>query len=323
MALPTLKMSMINYGEFSLLAIVLCCFQVLWSAQGQLKVGFYSKTCPSAESTVTSLVKEATSVNPRIPAVLLRLHFHDCFVEGCDGSILVDNVEDPERKAFANQGLDGFGEIETAKAQLEANCPGVVSCADIVALAARDAVNLVETGRRDGRVCNESLAAEIPDVNESIQVLKSKFMKKGLSDKELVLLSGAHTIGSTACFFMTTRLYNFNGKNISDPSINPKFLEELKAKCPMNGDANLRIPLDNVSSQTFDARIFRHIRDGFAVIASDARLYDDNITKRIVDSYVGGSSFLQDFPKAMVKMGQIGVKTGLMGEIRRKCNSFN
>ncbi|KAK2971851.1 hypothetical protein RJ640_027011 [Escallonia rubra] len=122
---------------------------------------------------------------------------------------------------------------------------------------------------------------------------------------------------------MTTRLYNFNGKNVSDPSINPKFLEELKAKCPMNGDANLRIPLDNVSSQTFDGRIFRNIRAGFAVIASDARLYDDNITKRIVDSYLGGSSFLQDFPKAMVKMGQIGVKTGLMGEIRRKCNSFN
>ncbi|KAK3032427.1 hypothetical protein RJ639_037154, partial [Escallonia herrerae] len=300
--------------------------QVCWCVQGQLKVGFYSQTCPSAESIVTSLVKEATTVNPRIPAILLRLHFHDCFVEGCDGSILVDNVEDPERKAFANQGVDGFGEIETAKSQLEAKCPGVVSCADIVALAARDAVNLqsggpfyqVETGRRDGRVCNESLAAEIPDVNESIQVLKSKFMKKGLSDEELVLLSGAHTIGSTACFFMTTRLYNFNGNNASDPSINPRFLEELKAKCPTNGDANLRIPLDNVSSQTFDARIFRDIRDGFAVIASDARLYDDNITKRIVDSYVGGSSFLQDFPKAMVKMGQIGVKTGLMGEIRRK-----
>lgn len=48
----------------------------------------------------------------------------------------------------------------------------------------------VETGRRDGVVSDLSLAENMPDVEDSIQQLKAKFMEKGLSEKDLVLLSG-------------------------------------------------------------------------------------------------------------------------------------
>lgn len=50
----------------------------------------------------------------------------------------------------------------------------------------------VPTGRRDGRVSNISFAANLPDVDDSIELLKSKFKEKGLSDKDLVLLSGGN-----------------------------------------------------------------------------------------------------------------------------------
>lgn len=48
----------------------------------------------------------------------------------------------------------------------------------------------VETGRRDGMISNLSLADNMPDVSDSIQILKAKFSQKGLSDKDLVVLSG-------------------------------------------------------------------------------------------------------------------------------------
>ncbi|KAI9176719.1 hypothetical protein LWI28_006342 [Acer negundo] len=222
-------------------------------------------------------VQDAVLSNPNMAAVLLRLHFHDCFVES--------------------------------------NGP------------AYD----VPTGRRDGGVSNVSLADDMPDVSDSIQQLKTKFFLKGLSDKDLVLLSAAHSIGTTACFFMMKRLYNFfpGGGGGSDPAINPSFLPELKSICPENGDVNVRLSIDHGSERTFDKQILQNIKDGFAVLESDSKLNDDIVTKSVIDSYVGllnpilGPSFEADFVESIVKMGQIGVKTGLQGEIRRVCAAFN
>lgn len=306
---------------------------------GKLRVGFYNKSCPNAEAIVGAVVREAAISDQNNLPVLLRLHFHDCFVQGCDGSILIDKgLDTDEKRAFGHQGVRGFDVIERAKAQLEAVCPGTVSCSDIVALAARDALLLaqgpryeVETGRRDGLVSNIRLADNMPDVSDSIQTLKDKFLAKGLTQKDLVILSGAHTIGTTACFFMNRRLYEFQGGGGggSDPSINPNFLPELQSTCPKNGDVNARLAIDRGSEQVFDSQILDNIRSGMAVLQSDAVLYQDESTRRVVDSYFGlfspffGPSFEQDFAAAMVKMGRIGALTGSKGEIRRLCSSFN
>ncbi|PWA60752.1 peroxidase superfamily protein [Artemisia annua] len=256
--------------------------------------------------------------------------------QGCDGSILIDNGEDSERKANGHQGVQGYNVIENAKAQLEIMCPSVVSCADIVAMAARDAVDLshgpvyqVETGRKDGLVSRMELAARMPDVQDSIHILKQKFIEKGLNDRDLVILSAAHTIGTSACFFMTRRLYDFASSGGPDPSINPSFLPELMSSCPKRGNPNDRLPMDHGSGDIFDKQIFQNIRSGFAVLQSDAKLMDDPTIKGIVDSYFGllspltGPSFEGDFMSSMVRMGRIGVKTGSSGDIRRVCNAFN
>ncbi|AES63385.1 putative peroxidase [Medicago truncatula] len=322
-------------ARFVFLSLLFLFLFLIDGSKSQLHVGFYSNTCPQVESTVHDVVREAVLFDRTKAAVLLRLHFHDCFVEGCDGSILINTTQNPEKTAFPHAGVKGFEVIERAKAQLEASCPGVVSCADIVALAARDAIVMangpayqVPTGRRDGFVSDKSLAGNMPDVNDSIQQLKTKFLNKGLTEKDLVLLSAAHTIGTTACFFMRKRLYEFFPFG-SDPTINLNFLPELKARCPKDGDVNIRLAMDEGSDLKFDKSILKNIREGFAVLASDARLNDDFVTKSVIDSYFNpinptfGPSFENDFVQSMVKMGQIGVKTGSVGNIRRVCSAFN
>ena len=138
------------------------------------------------------------------------------------------------------------------------------------------------------------------------------------------MFAAAHTIGTTACFFMTGRLFNYRGSRRPDPSIAPPFLQNLQRICPPGGNANVRLGIDSGSDHSFDTTLFTNIRSGFAVLQSDAELYRDPRTRDIVDFYIRfPSSFRRDFGIAMVKMGRIGVITGAAGEIRSVCSSFN
>lgn len=50
-------------------------------AQAQV-FGFYNtKNCPNAEAVVTQVVTQAFNQDPTIAPALLRMLFHDCFVE--------------------------------------------------------------------------------------------------------------------------------------------------------------------------------------------------------------------------------------------------
>lgn len=121
------------------LSIVLLATLITLAAGQGTRVGFYRATCPRAESIVQSAVQSAIRNNPAMAPGLLRMFFHDCFVNGCDASILLDGSSS-EKTAGPNSLLRGFEVIDAAKTQLETACPGVVSCADILALAARDSV---------------------------------------------------------------------------------------------------------------------------------------------------------------------------------------
>ncbi|KAL2537047.1 Peroxidase superfamily protein [Forsythia ovata] len=298
------------------------------------RVGFYSRTCSRVESIVQSAVRSSFNSNPTIAPGLLRMHFHDCFVQGCDGSILIDG-SNTEKTAGPNRLLRGYEVIDAAKTQLENACPGVVSCADILALAARDAVVLaggpswvVPTGRRDGRVSLASDTSNLPGFTDSVDVQKQKFAAKGLNTQDLVTLVGGHTIGTSACQFFRYRLYNFTSTGGADPSINSTFLPQLQSLCPANGDASRRVGLDNGSENRFDSSFFANLRDGRGILESDQKLWTDDSTKTFVQRFLGirgllGLTFSAEFGKSMVKMSNIEVKTGTNGEIRKVCSAIN
>uniref|UniRef100_A0A5B7A5E2 Peroxidase n=1 Tax=Davidia involucrata TaxID=16924 RepID=A0A5B7A5E2_DAVIN len=292
------------------------------------RVGFYSKSCPRAESIVQSTVRTHFQSDATVAPGLLRMHFHDCFVQGCDASILISGPS-TEKTAGPNLLLRGYEVIDDAKAQLEIACPGIVSCADILALAARDSVVLtsganwaVPTGRRDGRVSLASDASNLPGFRDPINVQKQKFADKGLTPQDLVTLVGGHTIGTSACQFLSYRLYNFNSSVAVDPAIDPAFLPQLKALCPQNGDGAKRVGLDNGSPNRFDASFFTNLRNGRGMLESDQMLWTDASTRTFVQRLLG-LSFNVEFGKSMVKMSNIGVKTGTNGEIRKLCSAIN
>ncbi|XP_024983033.1 peroxidase N-like [Cynara cardunculus var. scolymus] len=306
-------------------------------ARSQLTADFYSTSCPNLFSVVRRQVFSAVKTESRMAASLLRLHFHDCFVNGCDASVLLDG-NDGEKFAFPNiNSARGFEVVDAIKTAVEGTCSGVVSCADILAIAARDSVVLsgapswkVLLGRRDGLVANQTGAnTNLPGPNESIGIIAAKFAAVGLNLTDVVSLSGAHTIGSAKCAVFSHRLFNFSGTNAPDKTLlDPAMVSDLQARCPVNGDGNKTTALDRNSVDLFDNHYFKNLVNGKGLLESDQFLYSSDeavsTTRSLVEVYSNNQQlFLNDFVTSMVKMGNTSPLTGSSGEVRKNCRVVN
>ncbi|KAL3752307.1 hypothetical protein ACJRO7_013027 [Eucalyptus globulus] len=282
------------------------------SCHGALQVGFYNGKCrvSDVEAIVAGVVAARFSKDPTIAPALLRMQFHDCFVTGCDASILLDG-KSSEKTAPPNLSVKGYDVIDSAKAAVEAICPGVVSCADIIVMATRDAVSLsgggryrVETGRKDGLVSlasNVNLPPPSISVNDSI----AAFAQKGLTVSDMVLLLGGHTIGIAHCSLFQDRLYNYQNTRKPDPTMDPSLASALRSTCP-----NKQTNVDNI--QILARR---------GILQIDQEIALDRQTKDIVGAIAGRLDFSTRFGQAMVKLGTL--QNGAPGEIRQSCRAIN
>lgn len=138
--------------------------------------------------------------------------------------------------------MHGIEVIDAAKAALEAACPGIVSCADILSFATRDASVLagiqhfpMVAGRRDGTVSLASdVPGKLPDPISTVEKMTQMFNQKGFSQAELVTLLGAHSVGGAHCFTFTNRLYNE-----TDPALEVNLAQKLKSACPQTQDPDV------------------------------------------------------------------------------------
>ncbi|XP_057503831.1 cationic peroxidase 1-like [Actinidia eriantha] len=289
---------------------------------------YYDKICPKALPTIKWVVEDAVKQERRMGASLLRLHFHDCFVNGCDASVLLDPTStiDSEKNAFANaNSARGFEVIDRIKAEVDKACGSpVVSCADILTVAARDSVVAlggptwtVPLGRRDSTTASRTTANNVlPSPFMDLPALITNFKNQGLNAQDLVALSGGHTLGFSQCAFFRTRIYN-------ETNINPAFARQLQSNCPLTGgDTNLA-PLDPTPA-VFDTKYFSNLVNKKGLLHSDQVLFNGGVTDGLVKSYsMNSGSFSGDFAKSMVKMGNIKPLTGKNGQVRRNCRKAN
>ncbi|CAL5068688.1 unnamed protein product [Urochloa decumbens] len=305
------------------------------STLGQLSPSFYAESCPGVELAVRDVVRSASTLDPSIPGKLLRLVFHDCFVEGCDASVLIQG-NGTERTDPANLSLGGFNVIDAAKRLLEVVCPATVSCSDIIVLAARDAVVFtggpavpVSLGRRDGLVSLASnVRRNIIDTGFSVDAMAASFTAKGLTLDDLVTLSGGHTIGSAHCNTFRERFQVTNGSMAPvDGSMNTDYAGELIRACSAaNGtvSAGAAVACDSGSASAFDNRYFANLLEGRGLLRTDAVLVQNATTRAKVEEFARSQDgFFASWAESYARLTGLSVKTGADGEIRRTCSSVN
>ncbi|CAN1171339.1 Peroxidase 60 [Linum perenne] len=308
---------------------------LLGQAQAQLQFGFYKGKCKATdvdvESTVRRIVSEKYQSDKSIVAALLRMQFHDCFVQGCDASILLDGPTS-EKTAPPNLSVRGYEIIDTVKTTLEGSCgPQVVSCADIIVMATRDAVSFakggfynVQTGRRDG-LASSAQSVSLPAPNIPIPQAIGMFGRKRLSPIDMVYLLGGHTVGVASCAFFQDRLYNFRNTGRPDPSMNPTLLNSLRQTCPPNSNSANTTNLDQnpASSLIVDNSYYQQLLRRNGVLQVDQDLASHPLTGFIVSGIANRADFSARFGQAMVNLGAVDVLTGQQGQIRKSCRVVN
>lgn len=177
----------------------------------------------------------------------------------------------------------------------------------------------MQLGRRDSTTAsrtdaNRHLPSPFMDLSQLIQ----NFKNQGLNARDLVALSGGHTLGFAKCSSFKSRIYG-------DTNINPYFARSLRRACPRSGgDTNLS-PLDQTPAR-FDVKYFQNLVGKKGLLHSDQVLFNGGrgSTDGLVKSYsLDAKAFSCDFSKSMVKMGNIKPLTGKKGQIRKNCRRVN
>ncbi|XP_071709620.1 peroxidase 51-like [Rutidosis leptorrhynchoides] len=327
-------------GRVTIIQVLAICSLLIFPnfAFAQLKQNYYANICPNVETIVRSAVQaKVKQTFVTIPATL-RMFFHDCFVQGCDASVLIassgSNTAEKDHPDNLSLAGDGFDTVIKAKAAVDAvaSCKNKVSCADILTMATRDVIVAaggpsyqVELGRLDGLSSTAaSVGGKLPKPNLNLDQLNAMFAANGLSQVDMIALSGAHTLGFSHCDQFSNRIYNFSKQNPVDPTMDSGYAAQLKSQCPKNVDPRVVVNLDVNTPNAFDNMYYKNLQQGKGLLSSDQVLFTDSRSKQTVVSWATSqTAFNNAFTAAMIKLGRVGVKTGQNGNIRRDCSAFN
>jgi len=226
--------------------------------------------------------------------------------------------------------LRNFRYLDTIKEAVERECPGVVSCSDILVLSGRDGIVSLggpyiplKTGRRDGRKSRaDILESYLPDHNESMTVVLQRFGAIGIDTPGVVALLGAHSVGRTHCVKLVHRLYPE-----VDPVLEPGHVEHMLHKCPdqiPDPKAVQYVRNDRGTPMVLDNNYYRNILDNKGLLIVDHQLATDKRTKPYVKKMAKSQDyFFKEFSRAITILTENNPLTGTNGEIRQQCTVAN
>ncbi|XP_021906345.1 peroxidase 21 [Carica papaya] len=235
-----------------------------------------------------------------------------------------------EQESERSFGMRNFKYVETIKDALEKECPLTVSCADVVALSARDGIVMLggpriemKTGRKDSK---ESYISEvetsIPNHNDSISSVLARFKSIGIDVEGTVALLGAHSVGRVHCVNLVRRLYP-----TVDPTWDPEYAEYIKGRCPTSDpdpNAVLYARNDRETPMILDNMYYKNILNHKGLLLIDQQLAFDPTTTPFVEKMAADNGYFHDqFVRAIQLLSEINPLTNDQGEVRKNCRFVN
>lgn len=302
------------------------------SVIGDLQLDYYKDSCPRAEEIIKEQVTKLYKQHGNTAVSWIRNLFHDCMVQSCDASLLLETKYGvlSEQRSVRSFGMRNFKYVGTIKEALESECPLTVSCADIVALSARDGVVLLggpeiamKTGRKDSK---ESYVAEveefIPNHNDTMSLVLSQFQSVGVDTEGTVALFGAHSVGRTHCTILVNRLYPE-----VDPTLDPDYAEYLKRRCPSpdpDPEAVEYARNDRETPMVMDNMYYKNLLSHKGLLSVDQQLASDPRTSPFVEKMAADNDYFHEqFSRALAVLSENNPVTGDEGEIRKDCRYVN
>nr|AGX27515.1 POD21 [Populus tomentosa] len=329
-----------HFCSSTLIVLLLPLLLQFHSGKSELQFNYYAQGCPRAEEIIKEQVIKLYNKHRNTAVSWVRNLFHVCIVKSCDASLLLETVNgiESEKASQRSLGMRNFKYVNTIKAAVESECPVTVSCADIVALSARDGIVMLggprvemKTGRRDSTVSYGAVVEDfIPNHNDSISLVLSRFQSIGVDVEGTVallasfvlFLPGSHSVGRVHCVNLVHRIYP-----TVDPSMDPDYAEYLKGRCPPpdpDPQAVLYARNDRETPMILDSYYYKNLLGHKGLLMVDQQLTSDPLTSPYVEKMAADNGFFHDqVSRAVVLWSENNPLTGNQGEIRKDCRYVN
>ncbi|KAG6769820.1 hypothetical protein POTOM_025485 [Populus tomentosa] len=321
-----------HFRSSTLIFLLLPLLLQFYSGKSELQLNYYAQSCPRAEEIIKEQVIKLYNKHGNTAVSWVRNLFHDCMVKSCDASLLLETVNgiESEKASQRSFGMRNFKYVNTIKAALESECPVTVSCADIVALSARDGIVMLggpriemKTGRRDSTESYGAVVEDfIPNHNDSISLVLSRFQSIGVDVEGTVALLGSHSVGRVHCVNLVHRIYP-----TVDPTMDPDYAEYLKGRCPTpdpDPQGVLYARNDRETPMILDNYYYKNLLGHKGLLMVDQQLTSDPLTSPYVEKMAADNGYFHDqFSRAVVLLSENNPLTGDQGEIRKDCRYVN